>query len=128
MPKYVATFRASFDAPDDATAAIIADQIQLNGGEDLDDDEGDTFEVTQVTSNHLELEPTELRTQLTKLRNVLIRMRTSHAIDIAKQLDQYLYALQFSDPPEFVMGGYDHDKFMDAVIAIIKRGEEPDVG
>jgi len=125
--KYVATFRALYEAEDDLTAQVIADQIRVNGSLDLDEDDGDTFECTQVTGNHLELEPTELRIQMGKLRNILIKTRSRRGLDLAKEIDQFIHALRFRDSGEFTAGGYSHGDFMDLCINILEKGEEPDV-
>lgn len=127
MPRYVATFRAVYDAPDDVHAAMVADQIRLNGSEDLDPDEGDTFEVTQVTSNQLELQPEEVISQLKRARNLLIRTKIKQCYELARELDQQIYALRFRDSPDFTMSGYSFGEFMDLTEAIVLRGEEPDV-
>lgn len=108
-------------------AAVIADQIRVNAEQDLDEEDGDTFECTQTTSNKLELLPEEMFTQLRRARNLLITTRIKQCYRLAQELDEMLYALQFRDSPDFTMGGYDRGKFMDLTFAILERGEEPDV-
>jgi hypothetical protein len=127
MPRHVATFRAVFDAENDVHAAVIADQIRVNGSEDLDLEEGDTFECTQVTSNQLELLPDELFNQLNRCRNLLIKTRIKECFNLARELDMQIYALRYRDSPDFTMSGYSYGDFMDLVESIITRGEEPNV-
>lgn len=123
--KYVATFRAIYEADDDAKAALVAEKIRENGTQDLDDE--DTLDVTQVTSNHLELEPVEVQQQLARARNLLIKTRMREGVDLARGLDRFIFALKFRDSPSYTQGGYDHGRFMDVLLAILERGEEPDV-
>jgi hypothetical protein len=127
VPKYVATFRAIFDAEDDVMAAIVSDQIRLNAESDLDTEDGDSVECTQVTSNALDLQPEELFSQLRRTRNLLIKTRIKECFQMARDFDQMIYALQFRDQPSFIgMSGYDWGKFMEDAEAIL-RGEEPNV-
>ena len=127
MPSYVATFRATFDADDDVAAEVVCDQIRLNAEQDLDEDDGDTFECTQVTSNALALNPDELMSLLRKTRNALIKTRSKPCYDQARELDQLIYKLRFRDEPEFSMAGYSYGDFMDLTVAVLQDREEPDV-
>lgn len=123
MNKYVSTFRAVFEAEDDVAAAIISDQIRLNASQDLDEEEGDTFECTQTTSQALDLQPEELIEQLKRTRNLLIKTRIKQCFNLAQDLDKIMYALQFRDDPSFTMGGYDYAKFMDQALDILNDKE-----
>lgn len=123
--RYVATLRAVFDAEDEVEAIFIADQIRLNGFQDLDEDDGDILDVTQVTSNSLELSPEETLTQLKRARNLLIKTRIRQCYELAKELDQQLYALEHRADSDFSMAGYDYGKFMEIAEAILQRGEVP---
>jgi hypothetical protein len=125
--RYVATFRAVYDADNDVEAAVVADQIRLNAEQDLDEEDGDSFECSQVTSNALELTPDETLSQLRRARNLLIKTRIKQCYELAREMDQLIYALQFRDQPDFTMGGYDFGQFMDLTMAILERGEEPNV-
>lgn len=127
MSKYCATFRAVYDADDETSAAIIADQIRLNAESDLDTDEGDEVECTQVTSNGLHLTPDELMVLLRKTRNALIKTRWRPAYDEARELDRMIYSLGHGEEPAFAMAGYNHGDFMDLCERILMNGEEPDV-
>ena len=127
MPRYVATLRAIYNAPDDVQAVFIADQIRLNGTEDLEEDDGDVLDVTQVTSNELDLTPEETIIQLKKARNLLIKTRIRQCYALAKELDLQIFALAHRESPEFMLSTYNHGDFMDLAQAILIEGEEPDV-
>ena len=127
MPKYCATFRAMFGADDDVMANVVADQIRLNAEQDLEEDEGDTFECTQVTSAALNLTPDELLQQFRKTRNLLIQTRMRPCWELGKELDRMIYALQHKDDPRFTLSTYDHGTYMELTERILVKGEEPDV-
>jgi hypothetical protein len=127
MPKYVATLRAVYDADDDVTAIFMADQIRVNGEQDLDDDDGNSLEVTQVTSMEVDLEPDEIITQLRHTRNILIKTRIKECFAEARQLDMLVHMLQHRHEPAIAMAGYDYSTFMDVAEAILIRNEVPSV-
>lgn len=128
MPKFVATFRATYDADDDVAAAIIADQIRLNAEQDLDTDDSDDVECTQVTSSALELAPDETMHVLRHARNLLIKTRIKECFNLAFELDKTIYQLQFRDSPAFIgLSGYDWDAFMEVATQIVTLGKEPPV-
>lgn len=126
MIRCVATLRAVFDATDEVEAVFIADKICENGQRDFDED-NDLLEVTQVTSNQLDLSPEEVLVQLRRARNLLIKTRIRDCYILAKELDQQIYALRHRSDPDFAMAGYDYGNFMDLTEAILMRGEMPDV-
>lgn len=126
MPRYVATLRALYNAEDDAQAAFIADQIRLNGSSDFDEDD-DFLDVTQVTSNDLDLTPEETITQLKKARNLLIKTRIRQCYALAKELDYQIFALIHRESPDFMMSTYDHGAFMDIADQILNLRTMPDV-
>jgi len=125
--RFVSTFRATYDADNDVEAAIVADQIRLNAEQDLEAEDGDTFECTQTTSNALELTPDEVLSQFRRTRNLLIKTRIKECYNLARELDQMIFVLQFRDQPSFTIGSYDYGKFMDLTIAILEKEEEPNV-
>jgi len=128
VPKYVATFRAVYDADNDVMAQVVADQIRLNAEADLSPEDGDEFECTQVTDNEQNLTPDELIIMLRKARNLLIKTAWRPAYDAARELDRLIYAMQTKqDDPSFSMAGYQYGDFMDLCEAILIRKEEPDV-
>jgi len=130
MPRYVTTLRACYDAADDVEAIFIADKIRENGQQDLTDDDEEnesTLEVTQVTSNQLDISPEELLVQLRRARNLLIKTRIRDCYQLAKELDQQIFALANRSEPDFAMAGYSYGNFMDLTEAILREGKMPDV-
>lgn len=127
MPRFVATLRAIYDAQDEVEAIYVADQIRLNGMQDLDEDDGDVLDVTQVTSNELNLSPEETVVQLKRARNLLIRTRIRDCYHLARELDVQIYALAHRLDSDFSMGGYNYGDFVDLAEAILVRKENPDV-
>jgi len=127
VPRFVATFRAVYEADNDVMASIVADQIRLNAERDLDLDEGDEIECTQVTDNGNNLTPDELIIMLRKTRNALIKTAWRPAYDEARELDRLIYAMKFRDEPAFTMAGYQYGDFMDLAEKILRDKEEPDV-
>lgn len=123
--KYVATLRAVYEADDDATAVFIADKIRENGIADMQEDEGDSLDVTQVTNSGLDLTPDETLSVLRKARNLLIKTRIKQCYAQAKELDRTIYALSIRENPNIAMGTYSHGNFMDLCEAILMNGEEP---
>lgn len=125
MPRYITTLRAVYNAEDDVEAIYIAEQIRSNGASDLDEEDGDSLDVTQTTSNAIDLSPEETINQLRLARNLLIRTRIKQCFYLAKELDQTLYALIHRDESGFSMGGYSHGDFMDLALKVLD-GENPD--
>lgn len=125
MPDYVATLRALFSAADDAEAIFIADQIKVNGEQDLDSEEGDTLEVYQVTSNALEISPTESIDVFKRARNLLIKTRIRECIDMAREFDKMIYILEHRESPDFAMAGYDYGTFVDVLEQVLIHGQSP---
>lgn len=121
MPRFVATLRAVFDADDEVTAILAAERIRENGIADLDEDEGDELNVTQVTSNALDISPDEVLEQLEKARNLLIRTRIKQCFEQARELDKIIYALRHRDEESFDMRGYDYGNFMDIAEEILTK-------
>lgn len=124
MAKYVATLRAMFDADDDVEAINIADIISENGAIDLVEEDGDTLEVTQVTSLAVDLIPQEVLIQLRQSRNLLIRTRIRQCYDTARDLDQIIWALAHRDEQNFDMSSYDYGKLVEITSQVLK-GEVP---
>lgn len=125
MAKYIATLRAVFDADDDVDAIFIADQIRVNGAVDLDNDAGDSIDVTQVTSNTLDIRPEEVLNQLRRSRNLLIRTRIKECFELARELDKTIHALSRNEQWETVQGHYDWSEFLTLAKRIL-QGESPD--
>ena len=127
MPQYIATLRAVYEAADDAEAAFAADQIRENGRSDFDEESENTLDVTQVTSNQLDVTPEETIVHLKKARNLLVKTRIRQCYDLARELDIQIYALEHRLNPAFSMGGYNYADFVDLCEAILVRNETPSV-
>lgn len=124
MPKFIATLRAVYEADDEVEAIYISEQIRDNGAKDLEEEEEDSLQVTQVTNNVLDISPQEVIDQLRKSRNLLIRTRVRTGLEIAQQLDKFLYALVRHEDPTYTDSSYSYGDFM-ALVGRILKGEEP---
>lgn len=127
MSKFIATLRAVYDAPDSATAVFIAEQIRDNGAVDLEDSDGDSLDVVQVTDMNLNIQQEEIVSELLKARNLLIKLRSTSSYECAKEVDKLIHAFRLKLDPEVAIGTYDYTGFLDVAEAILKRGESPDV-
>lgn len=123
-PLWVATLRAVFRAEDEVTAIMIADQIKVNGQKDLEEDDGDTLDVTQVTQNLLTISPQETVQLLRRARNQLIRTRVVSCLDVARELDKCIFMLANRSETDagFELAGYDYAGFMDIVQEVLAGG------
>lgn len=122
--RYVATLRAVYDADDEVEAIFIADKIKENGGVDLDEEEGDTLEVTQVTNNSLDISPEETLAHLRLSRDLLIRTRIKQCYELARQIDEMAYALEHRRDPDFDLSGYDYSEMLEITERILSEGKE----
>lgn len=127
MTQFIATLRAVFDAPDEALARAIAEEIAINGSKELEEEEGDSLAVTQVTSYGLLLEPQEVLVKLRLARNLLIQTRAPSCIDVARMLDEQIYMLEHrtEGEPAFALAGYDYGAFMETCKQILTEGRNP---
>jgi len=123
---YVGTLRIVFTAKDYAEAFIVAEDIREAAEKNMDTDEGDHVDLTQLTDNPLEITPDEILIVLRKARNQLIRTRVRWAVDQAQELDRsiWLFANRAENEPDYVKP-YPHAQFLDLMKAIIKDKENP---
>ena len=123
-PLFIATLRAVFRAEDEVEAIFIADQIKVNGEKDLDKEDGDTLDVTQVTQNLAILSPEETLHLLRRARNACIRTRTKDGYDLGRELDKFIYMLKHrSEASEgFELAGYDYGDYMDVAKEVLAGG------
>jgi hypothetical protein len=123
-PLFVATLRAVFRAEDEVSAIMIADQIKVNGEKDLDQEDGDTLDVTQVTQNLINLSPEETTAVLRRARNLLIRTRVKSCFEVARELDKCIYMLKHRAERNtgFELAGYDYGQFMDIAEEVLAGG------
>lgn len=124
IQRYVALLRLYFNATDDVTALAIASAA---AGMTTASAFGSSpkCEVIDVATSGSHLPPEAQRMALRRARNILIGLRTVASHDLARQLDQTIYTLQFRDDPEFSLAGYSHGDFQDLTERIL-RGEEPE--
>lgn len=125
LTRYVATLRAVYDAPDEVTAILIADKIRENGSLDLEEEDGDVLEITQVTNNPADLTPEETLNTLRKARNALIRTRIRQCYELARELDKTIYLLQHRSEGDLALAGYDYGTFIETT-EIVLEGGDPD--
>ena len=124
QPLWIATLRAVFRASDEVEAILIADKIKENGEKDLEPEDGDTLDVTQVTQNTLALAPIEIVALLRRARNVLIRTRVKQCFDTARELDMCIYMLDSRSERDLgiELAGYDYAKFMEIAQEVLAGG------
>src|SRR4051812_33563914 len=89
---WIATLRAVYEADSEVDAIMIADQIKVNGEVDLE--ESDSLDVTQVTQNLAQVTPEEVVQILRKARNACIRTRTKEGYDLGRELDKFSFVLK----------------------------------
>jgi hypothetical protein len=126
--KYVATFRAVYEADDEVEAMLIADTIEQNGKRDLEDDEGDTLDVTQVMAfkDSKNITPQETLYALRKARNVLIRVRFKDCYLLAQEVDKVVHYMSHNMVPnEPYAPPYDYGNFLEIAHQIVKYGKDP---
>lgn len=113
MPKFIATFRAMYEAEDDVAAILAADIIRENGAAELD--EGGELIVTQVTSSLIEVAPEESIIHFERSRDLLIKTRIRQCFDMAREFDKMIYVLRHRNEQDFNLANYDYGAFMDRV-------------
>lgn len=123
-PLYIATLRAVFRAQDDVEAIMIADQIKVNGEQDLEKEDGDSLDVTQVTQNMAELAPEETLMLLRRARNALIRTRATSFVECAREVDKCVHMLKNrSEKAEGIgLAKYDYTQFMEVMEEVLNGG------
>jgi hypothetical protein len=127
MNSYVATLRALFDAPDDASALLIADKIRENSMLDLNDEEDsdDDVLVTQVTCNTLDISFEETLVQFKHTRNLLIKTRIKECYELAREFDKMIYTLEHRNEPGFELANYDYTNFIEIADLILNNNTSP---
>ena len=121
---WIATLRAVFKADSEVDAIMIADQIKVNGEADLQEDEGDTLDVTQVTQNLTQLSPEETIHILRKARNACIRTKTKEGYDLGRELDKFAFVLKHRNEENdgFKLSGYDYAEYLDVAQEVLAGG------
>jgi hypothetical protein len=123
-PLFIATLRAVFRAEDEVEAIMVADQIKVNGEKDLDEEDGDTLDVTQVTQNLAILSPEETLHLLRRARNACIRTRTKDGYDLGREMDKFIFMLKnrSEDHKGFELAGYDYGEYMEVAKEVLAGG------
>lgn len=121
-PMWIATFRAVFHAADEVGAILVADKIMENGSRDLDEEDGATLNVMQVTNNTLDLQPEEVLGLLRRARNSLIRTRMRSAFDVAQELDKVIHQLEMHTEPGYELANYDYGRFIEISAEVLEGG------
>ena len=123
---FVGTLRIVFTAKDYAEAFIVAEDLREAAEVNMDTDEGDHVDLTQLTDNPLEITPDETLIVLRQARNQLIRTRVRWAVDQARELDRsiWLFANRAESEPDYVKP-YPHHKFLEVMKSIIQDKENP---
>lgn len=119
---WVATFRVQYRALDDVEAMLVADQMVQDLSTDLVATDGEEAVLTQLVDVDIGITPEELLVQFRATRNALIRTRMQHCVNVAKEVDQIIMALEHNDLHLYMP--YDHGRFMDLLARVVK-GENP---
>lgn len=123
--RYVAILRAVFDAEDDEAAKLIADKVRENASEDLEEETGDTVDVTQLSRFGYSHSHEEVITRLRQARNLLLRTRLNGSYEMAREVDMFVHALCLGEDRGISDTTYDYSKFMEIANAILLRKEFP---
>jgi len=123
---YIATLRAVFKASNEVDAIMIADQIRLNGERDLEQDEGDTLEVSQVTATAIDVSPQEILTILKRARNIAIKTKFRFGFETAQELDKLIHVLanHYEHNVGYELSNYSFGDFMDTAREVL-AGKNP---
>lgn len=121
---YIALLRAVYRSESDAEAILVADQIKVNGERDLEQDEGDTLDVLQVTQNAAHLTPEQTVILLRRARNALIRQKTSSMIDCAREMDKCIHTIAERTTQELSaeLARYDYGSFLEVCEEVFAGG------
>lgn len=120
--QYIATYRVVFRSGDDLEAQVIAEHLRAHIEEELDLDDDDSVDMTQVVSFGEALTAEESAIVLKRARNVLIKLRTADAWDYARKLDELAFILTNRREETGSLNGYDYSRFME-IAADIYRGK-----
>jgi len=123
---YIATLRAVFKAPSEVDAIMIADQIRSNGERDLELDDGDTLEVSQVTATAIDISPEETLILLKRARNIAIKTKFRFGFETAQEIDKLVHILShhFQNNGGYELSDYSYGDFMDTAKEVL-AGKNP---
>ena len=119
--QFIATLRSVFDAEDELSAALVANELQEAVAALLDED--DTVDVTQVIPYDLpsRVEPTEIVELLRRCRDVLIMTRVVQLFELAKEIDKAAWILEHRNEQSFDLSGYDYGAVFDRADELLGR-------
>jgi hypothetical protein len=123
---YIATLRAVFKAPSEVDAIMIADQIRQNGERDLELDDGDTIEVSQVTATATDISPQEVLILLKRARNICIKTKFRFGFETGQEIDKLVHILahHFENNAGYELSDYSYGDFMDTAKEVL-AGKNP---
>lgn len=109
---------------DEVEATLMMDKLVQECESLLDDEDGDTVTVTQITGSTTDITPEETLVVLRRARNALIRTRIKECFDLARTLDEQIYHLGRRTDPSF-SPSYDYGRIISIADAILNHGEDP---
>jgi hypothetical protein len=119
VPKFVATFRAAFEAETEGVAQVTAERCSealenLLGEEDDTDEKSYELQLTEVLSFATSTSPAEIADLACQLRNKLIWTKAKDAVALALELDKVQWMLRHSvnseDAEREILPQYDHSR------------------
>lgn len=108
---YVATMRLVYKAASEPQARVIAEVARNNVMNDLEPDDGDECEITEVSNFNSAATDHELIDQMIALRNKFIRLKINRFFDMAKELDFLAWHLR--QRLDATHAEYDHTAFLE---------------
>ena len=126
MTQFICTLRISFEADDEVSAQIIAEQVRSNAATDLEED--DCCDLTQIIpfAARDAIIPQELLHRLARTRNDLIRTRLNSNFQLALELDKAIHTMYKRMNPDEAMVDYDFGRGISLADAILNHGADPD--
>lgn len=133
MPKFVATYRAVFEAETDGVAQVTAERgleaLEEILGEEDEDEPSYKLQLTEVINFNLATSPVEIADLACQLRNKLIGTKTRDGIALAGELDRVQWLLRHSvnneDADKEILPQYDRSRLLELCVAIWERNENP---
>ena len=124
MNAYIGTMRVIAYCQDEVEATLVMDKLRQECEELLDEEDGDSVTVTQITESTSNISPEETLVVLRRARNALIRTRIKECFDLAPTMDEQIYHLGSRYDPSFAPV-YDYGRIITIAEAILNKGEDP---
>lgn len=112
------------NSPDEVEATLTMDTLRMACEELLDEEDGDSVTVTQLTGFAANISPEETLNVLKRARNALIRTRIKQCFDLARELDMTIKQLGDRDDASH-SPVYDYGGFISIAERILNKGEDP---